>query len=141
MSGGACRRTLTLPCLLLIAAVVLSPQRGMAQTLYGSIVGDVKDSSGAVMPGATVVATNKSTGLTREAVTDEGGRYSLANLPAGAYSFKATQQGFKAFEQTEVTVSLNSVTRLDVSLEIGAMGDNVAVSAEAPGLQTHTAEV
>jgi hypothetical protein len=109
--------------------------------LYGSIVGDVKDSSGAVMPGATVVATNKSTGLIREAVTDEGGRYQLANLPAGVYSFKATQQGFKAFEQTELTVSLNSVTRLDVSLEIGAMGDNVTVSAEAPVLQTDTAEV
>ncbi len=141
MSGGACRRTLTLPCLLLVAAVVLCPQRGVAQALYGSIVGDVKDSSGAVMPGATVVATNKSTGLIREAVTDEGGRYQLANLPAGVYSFKATQQGFKAFEQTELTVSLNSVTRLDVSLEIGAMGDNVTVSAEAPVLQTDTAEV
>ena len=74
------------------------------------------------MPGATVVATNKSTGLIREAVTDEGGRYQLANLPAGVYSFKATQQGFKAFEQTELTVSLNSVTRLDVSLEIGVHG-------------------
>ena len=54
------------------------------------------------MPGATVVATNKSTGLIREAVTDEGGAISAqANLPAGVYSFKATQQGFEPFEQTE----------------------------------------
>jgi hypothetical protein len=141
MSGGARRWTLTLTCLLLAAVVLMFPQRADAQVLYGSILGDVKDASGAVMPGATVVATNKSTGLTREAVTDEGGRYNLANLPAGVYSFKATQQGFKAFEQTEVTVSLNSVTRLDVSLEIGAMGDNVTVNAEAPVLQTDTAEV
>jgi hypothetical protein len=141
MSGGARRSTVWLPCLLLAVATLMIPQRGMAQVLYGSIVGDVKDSSGAVMPGAALVATNKSTGLTREAVTDAGGRYNLANLPAGVYSLKATQQGFKAFEQTEVPVSINNVTRVDVTLEIGAMGDNVTVSAEAPVLQTDTAEV
>src|SRR5438874_2666455 len=141
MSGGVRRSTVSLGCLLLVALVVMFPQRGAAQVLYGSILGDVKDASGAVMPGATVVATNKNTGLVREAVTDDGGRYNLANLPAGVYSFKATQQGFKSFEQTEVPVSINTVTRVDVMLEIGAMGDNVTVSAEAPVLQTDTAEV
>ncbi len=141
MSAGARKCLVSVPGLLLVFLILLLPRIAAAQVLYGSILGDVKDSSGAVMPGATVVATNKATGLAREAVTDEGGRYNLANLPAGVYTFKATQQGFKAFEQTEVTVSLNSVTRLDVTLEIGAMGDNVTVSAEAPVLQTDTAEV
>src|SRR3954449_1202853 len=112
-----------------------------AQVLYGSVVGDVKDSSGAAMPGATVLVTNNNTGLTREAVTDGVGHFNLADLPAGTYSLKATQQGFRTFEQTQVTVNINNVTRLDVTMEIGAMGDNVTVRAEAPALQTETAEV
>ena len=83
------------------------PWRGRAwrRVLYGSILGDVKDASGASVPGATVVVTNTSTGLAREAVTDQAGRFTFGDLPAGVYSFKASQQGFKTFEQTEVTVT------------------------------------
>jgi hypothetical protein len=140
MSAGARKCLVSLPGLLLVF-LTMFPPIAAAQVLYGSILGDVKDTSGAVMPGATVVATNKATGLVREAVTDEGGRYNLANLPAGEYGLKATQQGFKSFEQTEVPVSINSVTRVDVTLEIGSLGDNVTVTGEAPVLQTDTAEV
>ena len=59
--------------LALVVFICAVPVRAAAQVLYGSLVGDVKDSSGAAMPGATVVVTNKNTGLTREAVTDETG--------------------------------------------------------------------
>jgi hypothetical protein len=117
------------------------PQRGLAQVLYGSILGDVKDSSGASIPNAAVVATNKNTGLARQGTTDAAGRFNFADLPAGVYVFRASQQGFKTFERTEVTVSINSVTRVDVTLEIGSMGDTVTVSGEPPTLQTETAEV
>ena len=118
-----------------------TPRLCMAQVMYGSLVGTVKDATGGSIPGATVVVTNKGTGLTREVLTDETGRYNLTNLPAGVYSLKATMQGFKGFEQTDVTVTINAVTRLDVLLEIGSMGDNVTVTAEQPTLQTETAEV
>jgi hypothetical protein len=101
----------------------------MAQVLYGSILGDVKDASGASVPGAAVVVTNNSTGLTRQGVTDGTGRYTLSDLPAGIYSLKASVQGFKTFERTEVTVSINSVSRIDVTLEIGSIG-----LAPPPGL-------
>ena len=93
------------------------------------------------MPGATVLVTNNNTGFKREAVTNAVGHFNLADLPAGTYSLKATQQGFRTFEQTQVTVNINSVMRIDVTMEIGAMGDNVTVRAEAPALQTETAEV
>src|SRR6478672_11706732 len=129
---------LALALLIFICAV---PGRATAQVLYGSVVGDVKDSSGAAMPGATVLITNNNTGFKREAVTDGVGHFNLADLPAGTYSLKATQQGFRTFEQTQVTVNINTVTRIDVTMEIGAMGDNVTVRAEAPALQTETAEV
>src|SRR5438034_8514808 len=127
-----------LAVVLFICAV---PGRAAAQVLYGSIVGDVKDSSGAAMPGATVLVTNNNTGFKRETVTDGVGHFNLADLPGGTYSLKATQQGFRTFEQTQVTVNINTVTRIDVTMEIGAMGDNVTVRAEAPVLQTETAEV
>ena len=128
----------SLTVLMLIGA---TPRLCMAQVMYGSLVGAVKDATGGSIPGATVVVTNKGTGLTREVLTDETGRYNLTNLPAGVYGLKATMQGFKGFEQTDVTVTINAVTRLDVLLEIGSMGDNVTVTAEQPTLQTETAEV
>src|SRR3954468_2669381 len=127
--------------LALLVFICAVPGRAAAQVLYGSVVGDVKDSSGAAMPGATVLATNNNTGFKREAVTDGVGHFNLADLPGGTYSLKATQQGFRTFEQTQVTVNINTVTRIDVTMEIGAMGDNVTVRAEAPALQTETAEV
>ena len=86
--------------LAVVLFICVVPGRAAAQVLYGSILGDVKDSSGAAMPGATVLVTNNRTGLKREAVTDGVGHFNLADLPAGVYSFKATQQGFKTFEQT-----------------------------------------
>jgi hypothetical protein len=143
MLAGNRRPIALLLCLWIgvLAVILLSPRQASAQVLYGSIVGDLKDATGASVPGATIVATNKGTGLTREAVTDTAGHYNLPDLPAGVYSLKATQQGFKAFEQTAVTVNINSVTRIDITLELGAMGDTVTVSAERPKLQTDTAEV
>ena len=117
-------------CLTVLMLIGATPRLCMAQVMYGSLVGAVKDATGGSIPGATVLVTNKGTGLTREVRTDDTGRYNLTNLPAGVYSFKATMQGFKGFEQTDVTITINSVTRLDVSLEIGSMGDNVTVTAE-----------
>ena len=141
MCSAARRSPLPWFVVAVLVIVCAVPGRGAAQVLYGSIVGDVKDSSGAAMPGATVLVTNNNTGFSREGVTNGVGHFELTNLPAGSYSLKASQQGFKTFEQTEVTVSINNITRLDVTLEIGAMGDNVTVRAEAPALQTDSAEV
>src|SRR5262249_21351823 len=112
-----------------------------AQVLYGSILGDVKDASGAAVPGASVGVVSKSTGLARQAVTDGAGRFNLPDLPAGVYSLKATQQDFKTGERTEVTVNINTVSRVVLTLKTGSMGDTVTVSAEPPKLQTETAEV
>jgi hypothetical protein len=127
-----------------LAAFVLLlavPRDGTAQVLYGSILGDVKDATGASLPGTVVIVTNPATNFSRQAVTDNEGRFNLSDLPGGVYSFKATQKGFKTFEQTAVTVRINSVTRVDVTLQIGSIGDTVTVSAEPPQLQTDTSEV
>ena len=143
MSAGTRRLSLSRPGLLL-AALVLTfavPPRAKAQVLYGSILGGIRDAQGASIPGASVVVTNKGTNLTRQGFTDAAGRFTISDLPAGAYSLKATQDGFKTFAQTAVTVSINSITRVDITLEIGAMGDTITVTSEAPPLQTDSADV
>ena len=107
--------------------------------LYGSVVGEVKDATGAALPGATAVVTNRGTG--RPAAARRERTLQLPDLPAGIYSLKASLPSFRNFEQTEVTVNINSVTRVDVTLEVGAMGDTVTVNAESAKFQTDTAEV
>jgi carboxypeptidase family protein/TonB-dependent receptor-like protein len=130
----------SLACIALVLALSLPP-KAEAQVLYGSIVGNVKDPSGAAVPRATITLTNKATNLTREAVTDESGGYSLTDLPTGTYTLKISQPGFKTFEQTEVTVSLNSVNRVDITLQVGEVSETVTITGEAAILQTETSEV
>jgi hypothetical protein len=143
MAAGTHRRTAWLRQLWLgvAVAIFMVPQNATAQVLYGSALGDVKDATGAALPGATVVITNNGTGLTRQAVADAAGHFNFTDLPAGVYSLKVSQQGFRNFEQTAVTVNINSVTRVDVTLEVGTMGDTITVRAESAKLQTDTAEV
>ena len=85
-----------------------------AQVLYGSIVGAVEDQSGAVVPKATVTITNKATGQTREAASDDGGRFSLLNVTAGLYDLKVSAQGFRTTTKTDIEVTINTVTRVDM---------------------------
>jgi hypothetical protein len=99
---------------------ILTPATAAAQVLYGSIVGQVADTSGAPAPGATVTITNRDTGLTRTAVTTESGAYSFTNVLAGQYDVKISLQGFKEFVKTGVPVSVNEVSRVDATLDIGA---------------------
>ena len=135
------RRTVSLLCLGVLVLIALVPRDTTAQVLYGSVVGDVKDATGGALPGATLVITSTDRGFSREAVTDAGGHFTFSNLPAGVYSLKAQQQGFKGFEQKEVTVTINAVIRVDVTLEVGNIGETMTVTAERPTLQTDTAEV
>ena len=134
------------PCFytLLTLAVMLalgSPNRAQAQVLYGSLVGQVADSSDAAVSGAVVTILNLRTNQSRETKTDLRGSYSFIDLRGGTYTLKISQQGFRTYEKTGVTVTLNAVTRVDVHLELGAVTETVTVTAEAPSLQTDTSEV
>jgi Carboxypeptidase regulatory-like domain/TonB dependent receptor-like, beta-barrel len=139
--GGSRSRFLWLSLMSLILATAFVPQTSYAQVLYGSIIGNVKDSSGGAVPGASVSITNKSTNQSRESVTDELGNYSLTTVQTGNYTMKVSLTGFKEFLQTDVQVALNTVTRVDVTLEVGQVAETVTVSAQAVTLQTDRAEV
>ena len=112
-----------------------------AQVLYGSIVGNVKDSTGAVLPGATVTITHHETKATREAVTDTNGSYRFPTVQTGTYTVVATMSGFQKFSRDNVPVTLNSVTRIDIAMPVGQLAENVTVSAQSEVLQTDRAEV
>ncbi len=126
--------------LALLAALSWAPT-AEAQLLYGSIVGTVTDQSQAAVPGATVTITNQETNLSRETATNEVGVYTFSTVPTGIYTLKINHPGFKALIQSGIQVTLSNVTRVNLTLELGAVAERIEVSAEAGGLQTDRAEV
>ncbi|MPZ19872.1 MAG: hypothetical protein GEV06_18450 [Luteitalea sp.] len=112
-----------------------------AQVLYGTIVGTVTDSSRAAVPGATVTATNTETNLVLTSVTNERGNFTIANALAGPYDLQVELQGFREFIQTGVPVTAGTVSRVDVTLEIGTLAETVTVASSAALLQTDRADV
>ena len=123
-------------CVSLLFLVCIGVQPASAQVLYGSIVGTVEDPSGAVVPGATLSITNVATGSVREILSDEQGRYTAANLSAGTYTITASGPGFRTLTRTGVEVTINTVTRVALRLEVGQLSDQVTVIGSAAMLQT-----
>jgi len=111
-----------------------------AQNDRGTITGEVKDQAGAVVPGASIVATNPSSGDQFKTVTTATGNYTLPSLPAGIYTLTVDVKGFKKFVQQNIEVQVSITNRLDVNLEVGANTETVTVTAEAAQLKTETAE-
>ncbi|MCC6264162.1 MAG: TonB-dependent receptor [Bryobacterales bacterium] len=122
--------------LIFLLAALLTVQPAYSQVLYGSIVGTVEDSSGAVVPGATVSFTNTATNFSREFRADDQGRYNAVSMPAGTYDMTVTQSGFRTLTRSGVVVTINNVTRANAQLEVGQVTDQVTVSASAAVLQT-----
>src|SRR5262245_3867313 len=112
----------------LLIALSLS-QSSNAQALYGSIVGDVKDKSNAVVPGATVKITHKETNQTRETATSQVGSFNFPSVQTGTYEITVIQAGFKTYTRSGIEVTLNSITRSDITLEVGGVSETVSVTA------------
>ena len=116
-------------------------QRLNAQVLYGSVVGTVTDQTGAVVPNATITITNVNTGQTREGTTDATGYYSIPNALEGTYDLSVKMTGFRPYLQKGVVVSINTVARVNLSLQLGAVTESVTVEAGAALLQTTKSDV
>ncbi|MBA3440245.1 MAG: carboxypeptidase regulatory-like domain-containing protein, partial [Pyrinomonadaceae bacterium] len=124
-----------------LLTIGLGAQLAVAQVLYGTIVGNIKDESGAVVPQATVTATNTETGLSSETATNENGDYTIQNVQPGMYDVKITKQGFSTFSRTGVPVTTNFVSRIEAALKVGEVTDVVTVTSDATLLQSDSAEV
>ena len=127
------RTAIACALLLLILPVTASAQT----TTTGTIVGTVKDSTGAVIPGAAVELTDVATKAVRNTVANDQGQYSLPTLMPGSYDLKVTAAGFQVAIFTAVKVEIATATRVDVELKIGEISTSVTVTGEAaPALQT-----
>src|SRR5688572_21239644 len=118
---------------------ILAPVNVSAQALYGSLVGNVVDETGAIVPGATVAITQKETNQTREQPTSENGAYSFANLAPGTYDVVVTLPGFRTFTTRDITVNIGAIVRVDARLALGSLEESVVVTGEAAILQADSA--
>lgn len=116
--------------------VCAAPTLLHSQDVTAGITGVVKDSSGGVIPGAKVVATNAGTQAHYEAVAGPAGIYTFRSLPIGMYNLQADTQGFKRFEAKGVRLQVNEVARVDMTLEVGAAAETVSVTAQAVVVDT-----
>jgi hypothetical protein len=112
-----------------------------AQDTFGSAVGTVSDSSGAVVQGAKVVLTNQGTAEARTATTDTSGNYQFRNLIPAMYKIEVEKDGFRRVSLEGVQVLVQASVRNDFALQVGDVGQTVEVSAEAVALQTESATI
>ena len=112
-----------------------------AQTLYGTLVGNITDPSGLPVAGATVRAQHSATGLARETKTNERGGFLFSDLQSGSYDLTVQATSFAPFTTTGLQISANAVTRADAQLQLPNVAEAVTVAASAVRLQTDRAEV
>jgi hypothetical protein len=121
-SGKTIRNFLALCIVFLIAACGAFAQAGR-----GSISGLVTDPGGAVVQGAKVTLLNPATGVTQHTVTSSAGLYTFISLNPGVYKVTASQTGFKSVAQEKITVNLDAVTEVNVTLQVGAATETITV--------------
>jgi len=132
-------RWIGLPLLLSCAFGFLPPALG--QAVSGAITGYVYDSSGAVVADAKVTVTNVETGISTSRQTDSTGRYVITNLIPGTYSLSVEAPGFRRFVQENVVLRVDSAVRVDPRLDLGAVTEQVLVSAAPEMIKSEKTDV
>ena len=115
----------------LVCSLLLAPSYAHAQSADATLTGTVKDTSGAVIPGATITARHVATNDTRTTTSGPEGHYRLTNLPRGNYDVKAEIQGFQPINQTGVLLTVGDTVRLDFALTVGGLNETVSVVSQA----------
>ena len=126
---------------MLTILALLMPRLTFAQSASGSIEGVVTDASGGVLPGVTVVVKNMDTNVSRDLVTDEGGRYRAAALQPGRYEVSATLGGFQVTPVGNVTVQVGQTSPVDLKMRPAGVSEVVTVTAESPIIDTRRTDV
>ncbi len=125
----------------LVASLVLllvSMAPAAAQQFTGGVRGAVRDANG-VVPGVAVTLTNEATNVSREVVTNDVGQYNFPAVPPGTYTLKVQLAGFKTYESKGLNVGTQQFVTLDVTLDVGAIEENVTVTGQSPLIDTATA--
>ena len=123
-------------CLILVICRLLVVWPASAQTslVSGALEGSVSDSSGGVIPAASVTVKEIATHRTRAVSTNAEGSFHVSELPPGLYEVSVSQPGFTAYRHTSVAVQLGSTVHLDIVLQSGGVTTEVTVSAQPPAI-------
>jgi hypothetical protein len=126
----------------IVSLLILSISPSLfGQAVNATLLGTITDSTGATVPGAKVTATEVTTGLIHESVTNESGNYTFPNLEPGKYSVTGEAKGFKKETHQNIDLLSNSSTRVDVEMVTGSVTETVLVTTAPPLLQTDRADI
>jgi len=121
-------------------ALVLFPALTFAQS-SANVVGTVRDTSGALVPGAQVSVVNTQTSYTQSRQTDSDGAYKLPLVPVGQYQLTVEKAGFQKYVQTDVTLAVNDNATIDVVMSVGALSEAVTVTGAASLVETQSGTI
>src|SRR5579864_4047022 len=128
-------------CLLvLIGLVLLFPVTVLGQAYFGTVSGELTDSTGALLQGATVILADQQKGYTFNATSDNDGRFLFRSIPPGTYSLSAEAKGFQKGQSTKFKVDVNENATINLALKVATSAEKVEVSAQAQTIQTEDAE-
>ena len=133
LSKSQDRFTMKLAWLFLL---LLTAMPGIAQLPTATVLGTVKDSTGAIVLGASLTARNLDTGQARTTVSGADGAYRFSALPVGTYEVRSEHPGFKAEVRSGMTLSVSEEAVVNFTLEVGTIEQTVSVTAEAPLVNT-----
>ena len=125
-------RARLLAILLATTCAFLMAGTGIAQTITGTIEGNISDVEGDPIPGATVTATNQDTGIDRAVITDANGFYSAKALQVGTYTLVAELAGMQTTQQTDISVLVGQIKDINLTLEVESSSEVITVTSEAP---------
>jgi hypothetical protein len=123
---------------LALLAFLILPTQIAAQTTFGSITGTVTDSTGAVIVGASVIATNEETGVQRRSSSTVAGVFNVTDLNVGTYTVHVEAPGFAPFERRGLVLSASRIVNVDVQLAVAATATTTVVTAASPVIDTES---
>ncbi len=133
---NARRGVLTMLTIVLLSGAAFA----QSQATTGVIEGTVSDSSGAVLPGATVTLTNTGTNFTRDLVTDADGRFRGLLLPLGTYKLAVALAGFSNYEQDGIELVVGQTANIPIILQVGGVAEKITVTSDSPVVETTRSE-
>src|SRR6267142_1325582 len=120
----------------IVLLIALGTSPVFAQTSTATILGVVRDTTGALVPGVSITVKHVDTGLTRDAISNDSGGYNMPLLPVGAYELTTTMPGFKQAVRSGVNLVVGQQAVIDLTLEVGAAAEQVTITEEAPLVNT-----
>lgn len=121
-----------------LVVLLLTSMYTFAQTTAGTILGNLTEQSGAVVPKTPVTLTNIGTGETRQTVTSGSGYYQFVNVPPGSYRVTVSKPGFETYTREPIDLQVEGSVQINIALQVGSQSQKVTVTARTPLLQAET---